>query len=187
MNKDLMPYDEYESPFDGMMNLREAMQQMMSEALWDPFSTMITPTSGFDIFEDEDDEWFDEEFPKVDVKEKADKLVVSAEIPGVKPDDIDITIDEDLMIISGITGYEDDEEDMEGEITYTMFERFYGTFERAIALPAEIETEKVAAEIENGVLTVVLPKLVPDTPKKKIAIKVKSEGKTKKSPKKKGE
>ncbi|MFO8011111.1 MAG: Hsp20/alpha crystallin family protein [Dehalococcoidia bacterium] len=92
--------------------------------------------------------------PPVDVYEKPDKYIVKAELPGVKEDDLDISVSEDVLTIKGERRYERDEEE---EDLYRR-ERAYGFFKRNINLPSAVDEEKVEAGLENGVLQVQLPK-----------------------------
>lgn len=106
--------------------------------------------------------------PRVNVKESDTKIHVSAELPGMDIDDIDISLSKDILSIRG----EKKEEKESKEGNYYHMERSYGRFERHIALPGEVDADKIEANFKNGVLTVDLPKK-GDTakPAKKIAIK----------------
>ncbi|MCU0636005.1 MAG: Hsp20/alpha crystallin family protein [Gemmatimonadaceae bacterium] len=94
--------------------------------------------------------------PPVEVRETPEALVLSAELPGMTEKDLTLTIENNVLLIAG----EKKEQRTEGEegSTYHVFERFYGAFNRAFALPKSVDAEKVRAEFVAGVLTVTLPK-----------------------------
>lgn len=102
----------------------------------------------------------------IDVYQTADKLVVRSTIAGVKPDDIDISINNDMLTIRG----KREASQTINEADYLYRECYWGAFSRSIILPTEIETDKVEAALENGVLTIILPKAKSA---KQISIKVK--------------
>ncbi|NOX89960.1 MAG: Hsp20/alpha crystallin family protein, partial [Calditrichaeota bacterium] len=107
--------------------------------------------------------------PSVDVKEKDDEFVVTAELPGMDAKDVDISISDDILTLRG----EKKEEKEEKEGNYYRRECSYGSFHRDIPLPAEVETDKVEAEFKRGVLTVHLPKK-PESQRKAKKIQVKT-------------
>lgn len=92
--------------------------------------------------------------PAVDVLDGKDKLTVKAELPGFKREDLDVSVHENNLIISGER--KSDEERRDGE--FYRSERFYGRFHRSIPLPFPVETDKIEARYSDGVLTVTLPK-----------------------------
>ncbi|MBI2410174.1 Hsp20/alpha crystallin family protein [Candidatus Kaiserbacteria bacterium] len=104
-------------------------------------------------------------FPRVDMSETDAEIKVVADVPGINPDDIDITVRDDRLYLSGSTQRE--AESKEGERPYR-YERVYGTFRRELSLPAHVDEENVRAAYKNGVLTITLPKT--DVPQKKIMI-----------------
>ena len=99
---------------------------------------------------------------RVDVQEKDDEVVVRAEIPGVEPNDLDIQLVGDTLVISG------EKQDGGGEensaLTYT--ERRYGAFRRELRLASPIDPDKVRAEHRNGVVTITLTKAESVRPKR---------------------
>lgn len=117
--------------------------------------------------------WFKEErgsfVPSVDVKEKEKELVVTAELPGMDADDIDISISDDVLTLRG----EKKEEKEEKEGDYYYHELSYGSFHRDIPLPAEVDTDKVEADFKKGVLKIRLPKK-PESQRKAKKIQVKT-------------
>jgi HSP20 family protein len=108
--------------------------------------------SGFEI------EPFEKRFgafsPSIDVKEDEKEIKVSAELPGMDDKDIDVSLTKDALTIKG---EKKEKKEDKGKDYYRM-ERSYGSFSRTIALPKEIDTDKVKAEFKKGVLTVTLPK-----------------------------
>jgi HSP20 family protein len=106
--------------------------------------------------------------PLIDLEETEDSVRVRAELPGMKKDEIKISLDGDHLHLSG----ERKQEKEEKEKTYHRIERSYGRFERVIPLPTEVEKEKVKAVYTDGVLQITLPKSENVKPKE-IAIDVK--------------
>ena len=93
--------------------------------------------------------------PSINVADSDGNLRVEAELPGMKPEDIDLNVSGDLLTLRG----EKKEERKEGdEGGYTYREIRQGSFQRAVRLPAEVQADKADARFENGVLTVNLPK-----------------------------
>ena len=90
----------------------------------------------------------------MDVSETENEIRVCAELPGVGEDDIDVSLNDDVLTIRGEKKFErkDDKEN------YHFMERSYGTFQRSLRLPFPVDPEQVKASFENGVLTVSLPK-----------------------------
>ncbi len=106
-------------------------------------------------------------WPQVDVTETDNEIKVSADIPGVEPKDIDVSVEDGMLIIKGEKKYEREEKE-KGQ--YRM-ERSYGSFERAIELPAEVDESKAKAEFKKGVLRLTLPKR-PGAPSRRNKIPV---------------
>lgn len=104
----------------------------------------------------------------VDVYQTPDAIIVKSTVAGAKAEDIDISINNDMLTIKGKRelGEEIEEDD------YLYQECFWGSFSRSIILPVEVKTEKVKATLENGILTIVLPKA---RIKKQTSIKVKEQ------------
>jgi len=109
------------------------------------------------------------------VFEKEDKFVVKAELPGMKEEDIDISVVGDTLTIKGERKAESEvkEED------YYCCERSYGNFSRSIAVPPNVDAKNIEASFEDGVLEVNLPK-VPEVKPKKIAVSAKKKEKASK-------
>jgi HSP20 family protein len=106
-------------------------------------------------------------WPQVDVTQTDKEIKVSADIPGVEPKDIDVSVEDGMLIIKGEKKYEREEKE-KGQ--YRM-ERSYGSFERAIELPAEVDESKAKAEFKKGVLRLTLHKR-PGAPSRRKKIPV---------------
>lgn len=107
----------------------------------------------------------DERQPLVDVVDKESEIVVSAELPGVEKENIELSVDEDSLSISAESREEANES--KEERGYYFHERSYSSYNRTIPMPAKIIPEKASAEFNNGILTVVLQKEHPEEPKGK--------------------
>jgi len=122
------------------------------------------------LFEDfgPSEEWTEKTFaPLVDIMEEEDKIIVTTDLPGVEKEDIELNLKEDLLEINAKCGKEEEETEKGG---YFRKERSYTRYYRAIRLPTGVSEENAKAKMENGVLTVTLPKLKLKEPKKKIRI-----------------
>ena len=92
--------------------------------------------------------------PKMDVKELAERIVVQMDLPGMEQKDIQVTVENNVLTIAGERRFEKkDEKDK-----YHRVERSYGKFSRSFSLPALVQTDKIAASYQNGVLEIQLPK-----------------------------
>lgn len=108
-------------------------------------------------------EWWN---PSLDVSEDEKSVTVRAEVPGVKPEDINLSVMGNTLVISG---EKKESEERKGDGFYQS-ERRFGSFRRDVMLPAGVDSEKVSAEYAHGVLTVRLEKS-PDALPKKIPVK----------------
>jgi len=148
---------------------------------WKPFRD-LTPFSDFDRMRREMDKVWDTFLegdvwkeskedsvwlPSVDVSETKNDLVVKAELPGMDPKDIDITLSDGHLMIKGQKRHEKEEKDED----YHSVERSYGSFVRAVHLPKEVKHDKIHASYKNGVLKIVLPKS-EEAKTKEVKIKV---------------
>jgi HSP20 family protein len=104
--------------------------------------------------------------PAVDLEDRGDKYVMSAEVPGFKNDEIEINVWDSSVEISGCREMTQDEESK----GYVRKERSSESFYRRMALPEEVKVEDAEANLKNGILELVLPKKVPKK-KKKVSIK----------------
>ncbi len=110
--------------------------------------------------------------PAIEVFEKEDKFVVKAELPGMKEEDIDISVVGDTLTIKGERKAESEvkEED------YYCCERSFGSFSRSVAVPPNVDAKKIDASFEDGVLEIGLPK-APEVKPKKVTISAKKKEK----------
>ena len=104
--------------------------------------------------------------PSIDVSETKNELVIKAELPGLDPKDIDISMNNGYLTIKGEKKHEKEEKDE----NYHLIERSYGSFTRSVRLPREVQNDKITASFKNGVLRVTLPKS-EEAKKKEIKIK----------------
>lgn len=104
----------------------------------------------------------------LDLFQTDDELVVKANIPGLKPEDIDISVSGDTLTIQGEINQETDSDNAQ----YMLRERRYASFARSVTLPSTVEAEHAKAEFEHGVLTLTLPKAEEVKPKR-ISVKAK--------------
>jgi len=133
--------------------------EMQRLPLWDPFEVMRDFSPLF--FQGET-----EFFPTFDVKEKKDAYIFKGDLPGMKEDDIEISLSGNRL---SICGKREEEAKEEGD-QYYAHERTYGSFMRTFTLPEDVDADKCQAEFKDGVLKVVVPKK-PEAQPKKIALK----------------
>lgn len=92
--------------------------------------------------------------PRLDISDTDKEISIAAELPGLEPDDIHISLDRNMLTISGEKRAEEEEKDKR----FYRVERSYGSFQRSIPLPDEIDEDKIDATFKRGVLKVKLPK-----------------------------
>ncbi|MBN1392205.1 MAG: Hsp20/alpha crystallin family protein [Sedimentisphaerales bacterium] len=93
-------------------------------------------------------------WPAIDIADSENEIIIKAEVPGCKAEDIDISVHGNTLTISG----EKKAEEEKKEKGYYHLERSYGSFRREVGLPGDVDPDKVEASCRNGVLTVTLPK-----------------------------
>ncbi len=143
-------------PFRDMFSMRRQMDQIMNDMLGE--ESAATQQGEYLL--------------PLDVAEDDNDYIVKASLPGVKPDNIDVTYRNGTLTISGESKHEQDVENEQ----YHMRERSFGTFRRSITLPGDIDPDKIDAHFEDGVLTLMLPKSEQAKPKR---IPIKGQGETK--------
>jgi len=144
----------------------------MNLSIWDPFTEMealldrYNRSSRKDLAKT-DDKSFEvgDWMPVVDIDENDDAFLVKAELPGVEKDDVSITIDNGLLTLKG-----EKKEETEDR-KHHRYECSYGSFVRSFTLPRTVQTDKVEARYENGVLNLVIPKSEEAKPKQ-IEVKI---------------
>jgi HSP20 family protein len=140
-------------PFSELMSLRQAMDKLFEDSV-------VRPSRGSAALGEVP-------IPALDIYQTPSDVVVKATLPGLKPEDVTIDISGDVLTIKGETKAEQEvrKED------YLYQERRYGAFSRSVILPRGLRTEKCEATMEDGVLTLTIPKAEQVKPK---AIKVKA-------------
>ncbi len=149
MPKDLLPW----SPFKEINSLHDAIDKAFDDAFFTKQSILT--------------------LPQINVSTKGNNVIVEAEIPGVDEDNLDIEIGETAVRISG---EKKDEKEVD-EKDYYHKEVSYGSFQRVVPLPCEVKHEKAKAEVKDGVLKIVIPKV--ETKKAK-TVKIKAKKASKK-------
>jgi HSP20 family protein len=94
------------------------------------------------------------EYPAVNVSEDDRNITVEAELPGMDSNDIDISLQNNMLVLQGEKKFEDEQK----QGNYQRIERSYGSFSRTIPLSSSVDEDNVKASFKNGILTVTLPK-----------------------------
>ena len=146
-------------------NNREVSRQNTPEYHWDPFR-MVDTLLRWDPFRyDTGLRPSGGEFaPRFDVKEVKDAYVIKADLPGLKQDAVEVSVNGSLLTV---TGRREEEQRNEGDQYFT-FERSYGSFTRSFALPDTADPQNVTADLKDGVLVIQVPKRPEAQPKKVI-------------------
>jgi HSP20 family protein len=143
------PTGDWRSPFDELERMRRELNRLAGGFAGSVFRV---PTAGV--------------FPLVNVTEDQDNYYVRAELPGVKKDELDLSVTGETLTLSGERKLPDESD----KASYHRREREAGSFSRVISLPGRLDVNKVKAHAEDGVLTVVLPKAESAKPRQ-IAVK----------------
>ena len=130
---------------------------------WDPFREMMNVQDQINrafgsFFGERKTSWL----PSIDVYDDKEEVVLKADLPGVRPEDVDVEIDENVLTVRGHRAA-DHETDPE---RFYRIERPTGSFERSIALPQGVRSDNVEAAFEDGILTVRVPKAEEAKPKR---------------------
>ena len=150
-------------PFRDLISLREAMDRLFEESIVRPRAGWLAPV-GVKIL-------------AVDMYETDDAVVVKSAIPGVKPEDLNLSVTGDTLTIRGETRADEEIKEkhyIRRECRYGSFCRTLGAFSRTLTIPVSIVSDKAEAEFEDGVLTLTLPKAEEVKPK---TIKIRTRGK----------
>ena len=126
-------------PFNDMLSLREAMNQLFEESVVPPSLTR-RGQGGF--------------VPALDLSETADGYLVELAAPGIKPEDVQITLENNVLTIKGELRQETEDR----KRNYHRIERRYGSFQRTISLPSTVKADAIQASLTNGVLRLEIPK-----------------------------
>ena len=132
-------------PAREMMTLREAMDRLFDDAFTRPLSLSGNTWS----------------IPAVDMYQTDNEVVVKAALPGIKADEVQINVTGEILTLRGEMKHEEETNDKAWHIR----EQRWGSFERALALPTDVISDKAKAEFENGILTITLPKADEVKPK----------------------
>jgi len=133
-------------PFQDVLSLREAMNQLMEESFVRP-----TAAQGGQNF-----------VPALDLSENAEGYLVEAALPGIKPEDVEITLENNVLTIKGETRQEADNK----QRNFHRVERRFGAFQRTISLPTTVKADQIQASLTNGVLRLEIPKAEEVKPSK---------------------
>lgn len=104
--------------------------------------------------------------PAINLEETDNELIVTADVPGIDPKDLDISLDNNILTIKG----EQKEEKEEKKKNYHRVERAYSALQRSIMLPSEVDSSRISAKNKNGVVTITMPKTA-ESKRKKIEVK----------------
>jgi HSP20 family protein len=143
-----MNYITRRNPFRDLLDMRDSMDRLLER----DFSERSFFKSDWDL--------------ALDVAEKSDEFVVKASIPGINPDDLEITYNNNVLTIKGEVHGENEEKDTK----YHLQERWSGNFSRSISLPGGVKADDIQAAYQAGVLTLHLPKTEELKPRR-IAVK----------------
>jgi len=141
-------------PMREMVTLREAMDRLFDDAFTRPLGLR--------------DGWRGSSIPAIDMYQTDNEVIVKAAVPGMKAEEVQISVTGDVLTIKGETSQKEEAE----EKNYHIREQRWGAFERSVMLPTTVVSDKAKAEFENGILTVTLPKAEEVKPKM-ITIKAK--------------
>jgi len=117
------------------------------------------------------EDWFDQDNDGqllLDVFQDDKNIYIKSTIAGVKPEELDISINNDMLTIRGVRHQEDEVEEKD----YFYRECYWGGFSRSLILPTEVKSDKISATLKNGVLTITLPKMERQ---KNIPVKIKED------------
>ncbi len=126
---------------------------------WEPFRDMLSLRADMDRlfsslfgggYEEREGLWA----PVVDIEEDNDTILVKAEIPGMKKEDIKVSVQSNILTITGERKHESETKNK----TFHRVERSYGKFSRMITLPTDVDSDKVKATYKDGILNITLPK-----------------------------
>jgi HSP20 family protein len=126
-------------PFQDMLTLREAMSQLFEESVVSPTGARSSGQSFV---------------PALDLSETPEAFLVEAAVPGLKPEDLNITVENNILTISGEVRQDEERK----ERNYHRVERRFGSFQRIMTLPNTVKADQISATLENGVLHLSIPK-----------------------------
>jgi HSP20 family protein len=144
------------------------MNLVVREPFWKEFSTLSNRLNRLlDTPSNDQNDYLGNWSPVVDIYDKGGEVVIHAELPGMKKEDIDIRVENNVLTIRG----KKERKEEVKEDGYFRSERAYGAFSRSFSLPTSVDVKKIAAEYKDGVLTLSLPKADEAKPRQ-IEVKV---------------
>ncbi len=152
------------SPVNEFVSLRQAVDQLFNDSFVGPYRTLWSRTGSGTA--NGTTAW---PLP-LDVYATSDEFVIVAAVPGMRPEDLDISFHQGTVILSGKVANVAESEQGEAS-TWYLHELWHGSFRRAVTLPFEVDADKAEATWENGIVRITLPKAEQAKPKK-IAIQV---------------
>jgi HSP20 family protein len=142
--------------FEDLRAAQDEMLRVMRGRGWRPGQQQYYSDAGTQVWA-----------PSVDISERKDAYLVTAELPGVKAGDVEITFEDGLLTIQGERHFAHDS----AEEKMHRAERFYGAFRRSITLPSHVEADKIEASAQDGVLQIMVPKAA-EVQAKRIKVRV---------------
>jgi HSP20 family protein len=130
-------------PLRDMMSLRDAMERLIQESFLRPAGSILPAMRGA---------------MPLDVVERGDAFEIRASLPGIKPEDVQITVQGDVLTIRGTTTSEQERKDDRDDENWILRERRSGSFYRSLTLPAPLDADRATARFEQGVLVLEIPK-----------------------------
>jgi HSP20 family protein len=134
------------SPIADLVSMRDAMERLFDDRFFRPFSIGEGPR---------------ETTPAIDLYATPEAVIAKVALPGVKPEDVDITVTDDLVTVTG--SFEEETEKTEAGYVHKELSR--GAFSRTFAIPTAVDTETAKASFKDGLLTLTLPKTEEVKPK----------------------
>jgi HSP20 family protein len=144
--------------------IRDRVDRLFRRPLWDPYNSfwsldpLMTDSAFGGLLT-----------PNIDVSETNKEIRIKADVPGYKPEDISVEMDENILTIRGKVEEAKEEKDEE----YIRQERSFGEFQRSLAVPQYADMEKIDCECKNGVLEIIIPKKESRSKAKRIDVKSK--------------
>jgi HSP20 family protein len=138
-------------PFQDLLSIQDEMNQLFGQALGQGGRAATGGEAGARAWA-----------PALDIAERNDAYVVTVEVPGIKPEELEITVENGALTISGERRFETETKEQQ----FHRIERRYGAFRRSITLPNRVKADAIDASFEDGLLRVVVPKAEEAKPKR---------------------
>lgn len=150
----LIRRENTQAPTRATANTWDPFRLMESMLGWEPFTSLM-PSLGTGTGQSY--------LPRFDVKETKDRYVFTADLPGIKEEDVNVSLTGNQLVISG---KREEEETKEEAGKWHLYERSYGSFNRSFALPDGVDSDQVTADLKDGVLTVTVGKKAEVQPRR---------------------